>query len=239
MLHETVWTHLVAAVFTFSYARWSLDSLQLSGYLRFSFIVFECCILCCFGFSTIFHTFCAISPRWYHRLIRLDFIGIALVIGGSYIPPLNFAFKDCLPTEGLVYTVVVSVLTVAAAILIAAVPGERHSEYKCLRIVVFMSLALFGVIPLTHGFFVFGSKEDLLISFSLRVFVMYLLFGTSVVFYATRIPERLFPKVFDVVGHSHQWFHVFSFLGIFYHFQTCLTYAQADWGKACRVASLP
>jgi hypothetical protein len=42
--------------------------------------------------------------------------------------------------------------------------------------------------------------------------VMYL--ATAAAFNISRVPERWWPGKFDVYGHSHQWFHVFIFLGI-------------------------
>jgi hypothetical protein len=33
------------------------------------------------------------------------------------------------------------------------------------------------------------------------------------ILYGTHFPERLFPGSFDIVGHSHQLFHVFVILG--------------------------
>ncbi|CAK8671176.1 unnamed protein product [Clavelina lepadiformis] len=35
-------------------------------------------------------------------------------------------------------------------------------------------------------------------------------------FVATRFPEKWFPGTFDIVGHSHQWFHIFTALGMYY-----------------------
>ncbi|KAL8492056.1 hypothetical protein ACS0TY_023613 [Phlomoides rotata] len=46
---------------------------------------------------------------------------------------------------------------------------------------------------------------------------MGLMYGVGVVFYVTRIPERWRPGVFDVVGHSHQIFHVFVVAAVLPH----------------------
>ncbi|XP_067851833.1 membrane progesterone receptor epsilon-like [Heptranchias perlo] len=37
----------------------------------------------------------------------------------------------------------------------------------------------------------------------------------AIVFNVSRIPERIWPGQFDVIGQSHQWFHLFSFLTIY------------------------
>ncbi|XP_043927714.1 membrane progestin receptor epsilon [Protopterus annectens] len=34
-------------------------------------------------------------------------------------------------------------------------------------------------------------------------------------FYLSKVPERLKPGCFDIMGHSHQFFHIFTFLGIY------------------------
>ena len=35
--------------------------------------------------------------------------------------------------------------------------------------------------------------------------------------YAYRIPERWYPGSFDLVGHSHQWWHIAVFMGCAVH----------------------
>jgi predicted membrane channel-forming protein YqfA (hemolysin III family) len=34
-------------------------------------------------------------------------------------------------------------------------------------------------------------------------------------YFIFRFPERLLPGFLDIVGHSHQWWHVFIFIGNF------------------------
>ncbi|XP_043558933.1 membrane progesterone receptor epsilon [Chiloscyllium plagiosum] len=36
----------------------------------------------------------------------------------------------------------------------------------------------------------------------------------AIMFNVSRIPERFWPGLFDVIGQSHQWFHLFSFLTV-------------------------
>ncbi|XP_048397609.1 membrane progesterone receptor epsilon [Stegostoma tigrinum] len=37
----------------------------------------------------------------------------------------------------------------------------------------------------------------------------------AIMFNTSRIPERFWPGQFDVIGQSHQWFHLFSFLTVY------------------------
>jgi hypothetical protein len=40
-------------------------------------------------------------------------------------------------------------------------------------------------------------------------------FGLIIDYFIFRFPERLLPGFLDIVGHSHQWWHVFIFIGNF------------------------
>ena len=42
-------------------------------------------------------------------------------------------------------------------------------------------------------------------------------FLAGFIIYTTKIPERLFPINFDIIGNSHQLWHVFSSFGIYYY----------------------
>jgi len=43
------------------------------------------------------------------------------------------------------------------------------------------------------------------------------------VLYATRVPERCKPGAFDIVGHSHQIFHVCVIVACFIHFRESIS----------------
>ena len=46
-----------------------------------------------------------------------------------------------------------------------------------------------------------------------KIIVMYTICGFAFFFYVTKFPERLLPGFLDILGHSHQWWHVFIFIG--------------------------
>lgn len=55
-------------------------------------------------------------------------------------------------------------------------------------------------------------------------------------FYVSRVPERWWPGVFDIAGHSHQIFHVFVIMGALAHYTA--TKVLMDWresGATCGV----
>ena len=52
--------------------------------------------------------------------------------------------------------------------------------------------------------------------------------------FATRVPERFFPGQCDLVGASHQVFHVFIVLGTMAHIYSCDTFRDwAHFGDTC------
>jgi predicted membrane channel-forming protein YqfA (hemolysin III family) len=75
-----------------------LDSSSLSGtsssencskhITRWPFFVFLGGAMFCLLSSTTCHLFSCISARWSSLLLRVDYIGIALLIAGSFYPPV-------------------------------------------------------------------------------------------------------------------------------------------------------
>jgi adiponectin receptor len=67
--------------------------------------------------------------------------------------------------------------------------------------------------PVVHGIYIYG-LEDLNERMSLSYFIgLAVVNFTGAAIYATRIPERWFPKRFDILGNSHQLMHVLVLLG--------------------------
>lgn len=55
---------------------------------------------------------------------------------------------------------------------------------------------------------------------------MGIFYGLGVVVYATRVPERWKPGKFDLVGNSHQLFHVLVIAGAYTHYLAGLVYLE-------------
>jgi len=52
------------------------------------------------------------------------------------------------------------------------------------------------------------------------------LYGLGVAVYAARVPERWAPGRFDLVGHSHQLFHLFVVAGAYAHYLAGVEYLK-------------
>jgi adiponectin receptor len=85
----------------------------------------------------------------------------------------------------------------------------RSAMYGLLGLSIFIP-AIHGVI--THGWAAQNARMSLAYFISLG-----LLNGTGTVIYAARIPERWYPRRFDIYGASHQILHVLVICGAFSH----------------------
>jgi len=104
------------------------------------------------------------------------------------------------------------------AFYIVTQPRYLLPQYKGLRTAVFVALGLSGIVPLMHGLYI--SKSWHFVAEVLGA--KYVMFsGATYIFgaclYVAHIPERWSPRTFDLLGASHQLFHVCVLLGAWLH----------------------
>lgn len=99
---------------------------------------------------------------------------------------------------------------------------EQFRTQHQFRAALFVSMGLSGLIPLARGLLdrgVDGVRREAGLDWLLLQGALYIL-GAYI--YASRIPEKWCPGRFDLVGHSHQIFHVLVLLAAFAHFKGLL-----------------
>lgn len=119
---------------------------------------------------------------------------------GESSAPLSYGSSVNSPQMG--------VLSLACA-YITMNPRFRTPTYRPFRAVMFILLGASGVIPVIHGLKLYSYAqldERMGLSWMLLQGVLYVVGATI---YAARVPERWAPGRFDLVGASHQIFHVF------------------------------
>ncbi|XP_060767760.1 membrane progestin receptor gamma-B [Neoarius graeffei] len=186
--------------------------------------------------SSCAHTFSAMSTRSRHILYFFDYGALSLYSLGSaiaysaYVLPdawLNSVFHRCYVPVAVLNTVIS--VTMACYSRLGFTPYtnpdavnrfaeiKRPGLAKVLRILAFSYPYLFDNIPLFYRIFLCvgeGCTADEVNT--LHVYHTLLAFLTGFLF-ATHLPERLAPGRFDLIGHSHQLFHVCGIIGT--HFQ--------------------
>ena len=206
--NETVniWTHLMGALV------WILMMDATDAMLRYNRVddvtksVLKLCFLMCIAmpvFSTTYHTYKCVNEKLYRVLLSLDIVGIHLLMFARTMTEayvvfycdrsawLNLVMISSLPAFALgVYGAWTRTQwPFIPAVLLAHIPVISFllgsSEVNAPRIARYLTLSLSGSVTGIVAFVLF----------------MY------------RIPECFYPGKFDIVGSSHQWWHVFTWIG--------------------------
>jgi predicted membrane channel-forming protein YqfA (hemolysin III family) len=107
-------------------------------------------------------------------------------------------------------------------------------EYAHLRIRLFTFWGVYGLIPTVHWVWLHGGFDNGIVPILLpRIFVMYALCGLAFAFYLTKLPERYLPGLVDIIGHSHQIWHLLVFLALLFWHQTGVKFALFRVSTGC------
>ncbi|GAA5949581.1 hypothetical protein JCM3765_002712 [Sporobolomyces pararoseus] len=179
------------------------------------FCVFLVSAAICLGLSALFHTFVCHSMEVAHSWNRMDYIGIVILISGTFVPATRYGFF-CDPHLRNLYIFIIYAAS-AATIWVVISPNARTPSFRRLRTWLFISLGLSAVFPVGHAIYRYGLEEA---SDNISLFWLALggvLYIVGALLYAERTPERFAPGRFDLFGSSHQIFHVMILLAAWSH----------------------
>ena len=89
------------------------------------------------------------------------------------------------------------------------------------------------LIPVAHWVYINMDNHEEVSLFLHKVLLMYACIAVGFFFYASLVPESLFPGRFDIVGHSHQWWHVFSLAAFVWWFYCGLQLREYRYITPC------
>jgi adiponectin receptor len=228
--NETVniWSHLSAAVlFSIYLIQFLVECDNLSTDVM-AVLTFFLGVITCFTLSSIHHLFSNHSKKVMNWTQRLDHLGGVIVIWGSAISFIHFGFY-CDRQLRLHY---MGVITAAALISMIYVlhPKFRHPNSRLARTLTYFALGFAACLPALHLLiYVDGQalhQRTVLASYR-NLIILNSLGG---LFYATRIPERFYRKIFDIYGSSHQVMHVLVICGALLY-QTGLLATRRYWSN--------
>ncbi|XP_008791343.2 heptahelical transmembrane protein ADIPOR2-like [Phoenix dactylifera] len=203
---------------------------------RWPRLVFMLGSMSCLAFSAVSHLLACHSRRFNLFFWRLDYTGISIMIISSFVPPIYYAFF-CNPLARLVYLTTITALGLSAIVALLA-PALSSPRFRPLRASLFLAMGLSGVVPALHALWIHWEHRECHVALGLEV-VMGLAYGIGAGVYVSRVPERWRPGAFDIVGHSHQIFHVLVLVGALTHHAA--TTVILDWrdqsGGACAASS--
>ncbi|KAK4055237.1 hypothetical protein OIV83_000517 [Microbotryomycetes sp. JL201] len=150
-----------------------------------------------------------------HRWNQLDYLGIVVLISGTFVPAVRYGFF-CDPHLRTLYISAIYIAGAGTAYTVLA-PHARTPEYRRFRAWVFIGMGLSAVVPVGHAVVRYGlerASQSLSLQWLALGGFLYIL---GAVLYAERVPERFAPGRFDIVGASHQIFHVLILLAAWSH----------------------
>jgi len=173
--------------------------------------------LCIFPLtSAVAHLFNCMSDEARHVCFFLDYAGLSVFSLGTAVAYQAYVF----PAEWVGSTFAAIYLPVAVFNAIIALVLSCETRFmangvwkKLIRFAAYGVPYLFDCIPVVYRTVVEFSSAwppSPAIVLHLRQFVFASL---SAFLYTSHIPERLSPGSFDIVGHSHQLFHISTVLG--------------------------
>ncbi len=207
-----VWSHILTSLIhaylaMYTYLNPGTDHPDIIGVIGFH--VMHCT---CANLSVMAHLFHSKSVYHHYTLFMYDYIGIAMHIHGC--ATLHY---HCLGTEtlyqyfGHFYLFMNSSVAVLFYAVAAAAKGFLEHNYLVERRVL---TCIIGVVVTMHAALplMFKTYEDY--HWNNSVFsphshaVLWYIFSMTI--HVLKLPETILPGQFDIIGHSHQWWHILN-----------------------------
>ncbi|KAK9468234.1 hemolysin-III related-domain-containing protein [Lipomyces arxii] len=170
------------------------------------FVIFFVGAVICLGISSTYHCLNCHSESVAKFGNRLDYLGIIFLIVGSFVPAIYYGLHSIPQYMPYFFALVCTFGGICAVLTLRQ--EFASSEWRSFRAGMFVIFGLSGIIPLTFGGAKLGFHElwhRTQLAYLLTEGALYI--GGAAI-YAARIPERFKPGHFDLIGSSHQIFHV-------------------------------
>ncbi|KAI5480617.1 hypothetical protein MNV49_000313 [Pseudohyphozyma bogoriensis] len=161
----------------------------------------------CFALSAFYHLTLNHSCKMADLTRKLDFLGIFFLGNMNFIPSFAYGFY-CSPELRTLYVGLMTVSCATGAYIVVLSPAFQTPQYRRLRTWVFLIVGWTAALPFGHALYKYGwaeARESMALDW---VAAEILLYCGGAIIYAERFPERFAPGWFDLVGSSHQLFHI-------------------------------
>jgi len=203
--------HAVDASLPPSAPRWPL----------FTFLFGACA---CLFLSAMCHTFGCVSARVNAWIWKLDYVGIALLIACSFFPPVFYSFL-CNEWARHIYLAAITA-GCACTLTVSLAPRFGGPSWRSVRASIFSALGCSGIVPILHQVVYYCISPHRMPAPLYKALLLELLMGglylSGAWLYARRVPERLYPGVFDYALSSHNLFHLLVVAAALVHVEASL-----------------
>jgi adiponectin receptor len=228
-----IWSHALGLVLVLSVAfyfyptsvNFSLST-KTDIFIAAVFFFTACLTLVC---STIWHTMNSVADlHAISTFACVDYTGISLLIAASIMTTEYTAFY-CDPLSRWVYMSNTALLGLGGVIL-PWHPRFNGADMAWARVAFFIGLGATGFLPIFQLYLTHGS--DFVYHFYSPIAKSLFVYVAGACVYASKVPERWCPGMFDYIGGSHNLWHIAVLGGILFHY----TAMQSFFGDAFRRA---
>lgn len=217
-----IWIHFIGFfIFITLFIKDLAFHVNVPYYTLFTSIYNMSCIFM-LGSSAFFHIITPYDPLTYERALRVDISGVTSIIISTYLVGIRYCFW-CNSDIAKIYYIFVSILSIFA-IGFSLIPS-LIKNFK-VSVCFFASFTLLSIIPIIHWFIIIGGSESEQASvFLWKYSNAFIIYSTGFFFFFTGYPERMFPGRLDLIGHSHQIWHIMVLLGSLQYYIAIKSYA--------------
>ncbi len=228
-----IWSHAIGLILVLSIAFYfyptSANFSLSSGADIFIAAVFFFAACQCLICSIIWHTMNSVADVSLISMFAcVDYTGISLLIAASIMTTEYTAFY-CEPVSRWIYMVTTALLGLGGVVL-PWHPRFNGQDMAWVRVAFYVALSATGFLPVLQLSLTRG--PDAAFEFYTPIAKSLLVYLLGAVVYASKVPERWCPGMFDYVGGSHNLWHVAVLGGILFHYSAM----QSFFGHAFRLA---
>ncbi|KAK6111247.1 hemolysin-III related family protein [Brugia pahangi] len=226
-----IWTHLIG-FFYFTWRQYAINVYLLppANANAKDHIIATVCLLglqICMLLSTFYHIFGSTNAERRRMLLRFDIFGISAGLLSVYLIGIYTAFLCFEEWQKYYFAFLFGISLIAAYLPLSNNISDMAlfgSQFGCTHLTYLIIAALsFG--PAFHWIALHGGiSNDHVMEWLPKLLILYGTSGCAFLFYVSMIPERLKPGIFDLVGCSHQWWHILIFAAMSYWQNATLDY---------------
>lgn len=220
-----VWSSALFAVY-FSIKFWNIlaNEFDVKDAFYWPLLMYMAGILVFNILSAAAHAFNSISYFWRRKCFFLDYAGVSIYSYSMcqamycYTRPVQVGEKICAVITSM-FLVLALINSICCTYFGCAVSSSQSKLQYFVRTFMYTTALLLSSVPFLYRLVLSCSGVDYAVAMLPMYSVIVLFLLLAAVFYVTKIPERWISETFDLLGHSHNIFHVFASLAVDINFR--------------------
>jgi len=204
------WTHAIPSVLFGCIALPYTISFRLaheSLFDRAIMCVYVLAVTTCHSASSMYHLFACRSQKTFTTLCRLDYKAIVSLICASQMPAISVLIARKSTILGFIALSILGILWLIGMPLMNVLERYEMDSVKNF-LMIFMAFYSLIFVAITRTFRALHFPRDEIVFVLKRVGIMYACYSVGFIIWGLKFPERCIPGRVNLVGHSHQLWHM-------------------------------